>query len=746
MQKRNEEIFGDISGAHVIADDLIIAASSEKQHDIIFRVVLDRAREKGVRYNKDKIQLKIDAAEYMGNVVTHEGLKPDDKKIEAIVNMPQPSDIPSLQRLLGMTKYLSQYIPNESTITAPLRTLLKKGHSWNWTSAQDEALAHLKKILSKAPVLTFYDVNKPVTIQSDASQSGLGACLMQDAKPIAYASRSMTSAEKNYAQIEKEMLSIVFAVQKFHQYIYGKSSIVVESDHKPIEAIMRKPLCKAPPRLQRLMLKLQPYDLHITFVPGKYMYMADTLSRAYLNVEPDDALNDELTYVIHTLFTNLPVTPAKLAEFKHATTNDAVLQKVSLYCQKGWPLSATNIPAILRHYWNIRDELHVSNGIVFKLERIVVPSSLQQSMLELIHESHMGIEKCKSRARTLLYWPRMILDIEDTVRNCNVCCKYRNNQQKEPLIPHSIPDERFQKVGIDIMSFRNIDYLVVVDYFSKFPEIAQLPDKTTKSVVEQCKNIFARHGIPLKIISDNMPFRSKEFSEFTHSWGIKSTTSSPEFSQSNGQVERSIQTIKNLFRKAHDDNSDPYLALLEFRNAAITGLEYSPAQILMSRRLRTKLPISSSLLKPKVVDVYDDLCARQLQQKFYHDRSAKPLPPLKKGDKVRFKKHNKWDDGIVCGPTSEPRSYVVRNAHGHIRRNRRHLFQMPQMYNANRARNDWICDHVFNTPPPHNHTVNASHSTSRRARNNNVNSQSRSAHTSSYGRRIRTPCRFDDYV
>ena len=152
------------------------------------------------------------------------------------------------------------------------------------------------------------------------------------------------------------------------------------------------------------------------------------------------------------------------------------------------------------------------------------------------------------------------------------------------------------------------------------------------------------------------------------------------------------------------------------------------------------------MLKPKVVDVYDDLCALQLQQKLNHDRSAKPLPPLKKGDKVRFKKHNKWDDGIVCGPTSEPRSYVVRNAHGHIRRNRRHLFQMPQMYNANRARNDWICDHVFNNPPPHNDTVNASHSTSRRARNNNVNSQSRSAHTSSYGRRIRTPCRFDDYV
>ena len=296
---------------------------------------------------------------------------------------------------------------------------------------------------------------------------------------------------------------------------------------------------------------------------------------------------------------------------------------------------------MLLHYWNIRDELHVSNGIVFKHERIVVPSSLQQPMLELIHESHMGIEKCKSRARALLYWPRMTVDIEDTERNCNVCSKYMNNHQKEPLIPHTIPDERFQKVGIDIMTFPNTDYLVVVDHFSKFPEIAQLPDKTAKSVVEQSKNIFARHGISLEIISDNMPFRSKEFSEFTHSWTIKSTTSSPEFSQSNSQVERTIQTIKNLFRKAHDDNADPHIALLEFRNAAVTGLEYSPAQILISRRLRTKLPISSSLLRPKVVDVNDDLCSRQLQQKLYHDRSAKPLPLAKKGDKVRFKKHNK---------------------------------------------------------------------------------------------------------
>ena len=433
MQKRNEEIFGTIDGVHVIADDLIIAASSPQQHDAILKTVLEKARQKGVRFNKEKIQLRVNAVEYTSNLVTHEGLKPDKTKLEAIINMPPPTDIPSFQRLLGMTKYLSQYIPMESTITAPLRLLVKKGVPWEWTAQQDDALAQLKSLLGSPPVLAYYDVTKPVTIQADASQTGLGACLIQEKKPITYASRSMTPAEKNYAQIEKELLSIVFAVQKFHQYVYGKETVQVESDHKPLEAIMRKPLCKAPPRLQRLMLKLQPYDLSITYVPGKHMYMADTLSRAYLESEPSETLNDELTYVVHSLVTNLSVTAAKLAEFQRATIEDPVLQKVSSLCHTGWPRGAKNVPIDVRKYWNIRDELHVVDGIVFKIDCIVVPASLRQSMLVLIHESHLVMNKCKNRARSLLYWPGMTNDIEDMISNCTVCCKFKNSRPKEPI-------------------------------------------------------------------------------------------------------------------------------------------------------------------------------------------------------------------------------------------------------------------------------------------------------------------------
>ena len=172
--------------------------------------MLSRAREKGVKFNSEKVQFKIGQVEYMGNLVSSDGLKPDPKKIEAIMNMPKPTDVNSLQRLLGLIKYLAQYIPNESAITEPLRELIKKDAEWNWQPEHDKAIESLKAVLTSKPVLAFYDVSEPVTIQEDASQSGLGACLMQKEKPVAYASQAMTSAEQNYAQIEKEVLAICF--------------------------------------------------------------------------------------------------------------------------------------------------------------------------------------------------------------------------------------------------------------------------------------------------------------------------------------------------------------------------------------------------------------------------------------------------------------------------------------------------------------------------------------------------------
>ena len=175
-------------------------------------------------------------------------MRPDSSKIQAISEMPTPSDKASVCRLLGMINFLAPHVPDMATIVAPLRELIKTDTHFQWNSAAEDALTHIKDVLSTQPVLQFFDPAVPSVIQADASQYGLGACLLQKGKPVAYASRSLSSCEINYTQIEKELLAIVFACAKFQFYIYGFHT-TVQSDHKPLEAIFKKPLHQASPRL-----------------------------------------------------------------------------------------------------------------------------------------------------------------------------------------------------------------------------------------------------------------------------------------------------------------------------------------------------------------------------------------------------------------------------------------------------------------------------------------------------------------
>lgn len=199
---------------------MIIAAATEKEYDEIIQKVMARAKEANVKFNKEKIQYKVNSVKYMGHIVTLEGVKADEAKIKAIAEMPLPTNKAGLQRMLGMTKYLAQYIPGEATITAPLRQLLRKDNVWQWQHEHDDVVKKLKDALTNAPVLKFFDPKKQLIIQADVSKDGLGACLLQEGHPIAYASRAPTETEKNYAQIEMELLAIVFSVKRFHQYVY----------------------------------------------------------------------------------------------------------------------------------------------------------------------------------------------------------------------------------------------------------------------------------------------------------------------------------------------------------------------------------------------------------------------------------------------------------------------------------------------------------------------------------------------
>ena len=240
---------------------------------------MQRAEETDLRFNEEKCKFHKQEITYVGHVFGTDGLRPSPDKVQAILNMPVHHDKSSLQRFLGMVNYLHKFIPHLAVINKPLRELVEKSVEWHWLERQQKAYEELINSITQAPVLKYFDVSADVTVSVDASSEALGACLLQGMQPVAYASRGLNSAERNYAQIEKEMLAIVFGINKFNQYIYGKQ-VSVETDHKPLESLFKKPLSKAPQRIQRMMLRVQQYDLKVNYVPGNQLLIADTLSRA----------------------------------------------------------------------------------------------------------------------------------------------------------------------------------------------------------------------------------------------------------------------------------------------------------------------------------------------------------------------------------------------------------------------------------------------------------------------------------
>ena len=199
---------------------------------------------------------------FMGHLITSECLKVDPEKVEAIVEMPAPTDVKGLKRFLGMVNYLAKFLPSLSDMTKPLRRLEDRDVEWCWLEQHQQTFNNVKKALAKAPVLRYYDVKKKVTIECDASDTGLEAVLIQEVQPVVFASRALTDNETRYAQIEKDLLTIVWATSKFDQYILGREAVTIESDHEPLKAVFTKTIHSSPKRLQRMLLTLQNYNLN----------------------------------------------------------------------------------------------------------------------------------------------------------------------------------------------------------------------------------------------------------------------------------------------------------------------------------------------------------------------------------------------------------------------------------------------------------------------------------------------------
>uniref|UniRef100_A0A8C7UJR4 ribonuclease H n=1 Tax=Oncorhynchus mykiss TaxID=8022 RepID=A0A8C7UJR4_ONCMY len=262
FHRKIDEVYEGLNG--VVTNGLVYGQTKE-EHNRNLCAMLQRSRERGVRLNPEKSTVGVTEVSYFGHLL----IKPDPQKISAIKEMEPPKNCAELETVLGMVNYLAKFAPSLSNANARLCQLLKQSSEFLWDKQHDIAFQNVKNLITRepGPILAYYDPDKELRLQVDASKYGLGAVLLQEGKPIGYVSKSLTDCEINYPQIEKELYAIWFRCKLFHQYIYGRQ-VIVESDLKLLESIMRKRLAAAPPRLQRMILQLQKYDFTITHRPG----------------------------------------------------------------------------------------------------------------------------------------------------------------------------------------------------------------------------------------------------------------------------------------------------------------------------------------------------------------------------------------------------------------------------------------------------------------------------------------------
>ena len=331
FQEKIDQILERCPGTVGIADDIACFGDTEAEHDKNLWNLLAEAEKSGLVFNSAKCVIKQDQIEYFGMVFGPGGMKPDERKVADLKAMPVPNSKAELQEFLGLITYLSPFIHNLSAHAEPIRKLLCKDVPFEWSPDHQHVYDHLKTLISIEACLKYYDTEAPTYLMTDASQRGLGAALLQpdrqqdggytqELRPVAFVSKSLSKAQGNYANIEREMLAITYGIKRLHTYLYNRHFTVL-SDHKPLEMICNKPLKVAPPRLQAMMLAIQDYDFKVKYIPGRDIGLADALSRLPNPENTDDIKLD--IRIEHVKFTD-----SKLTAIRNSVANDPVLNEL----------------------------------------------------------------------------------------------------------------------------------------------------------------------------------------------------------------------------------------------------------------------------------------------------------------------------------------------------------------------------------------------------------------------------------
>ncbi|PIO72744.1 integrase core domain protein [Teladorsagia circumcincta] len=608
FQQIMDSMIAGLDGCAAYLDDVIVTGRTTEEHIANLEALFQRIHEFGFRVRIEKCSFLMPQIRYLGNIIDADGRHPDPAKTEVIKKMPPPKDIGQLRSFLGLLNYYGAFVEEMRKLRAPLEQLLKKDVPFRWSTDCQQAFDRAKEVLSSDLLLTHYDPSKEIVVAADASEYGIGAVISHrfsdgTEKPIYHACRTLTAAEENYGQVEKEGLALVFAVRKFHRYLHGRHFKLL-TDHKPLLAIYGSkkgiPVYTAN-RLQRWSLIMMNYNFTIEYRTTKNFGQADALSRLIADqpTSLEDAVIAEINVDAVNLFsktsTRLPVTADIVAE---ETLKDPQLKEVFQCVKTGkWPKKPKN--QLLR-FNSMRNNLTTHRGCLLFGDRIVIPDKLQAAVLADLHDGHPGMSRMKMLARDYCYWPHIDKDIEDKVKSCNQCQENAKNPTKTSLC--SWPDEEGPWIRIHADYAGPIDgrmFLVIVDAHSKMAG--------NNGNVNH--NIGGNdHGFPPHLLSVWLPADTRNgqwnaicvegVQRLLPTNGIKHLRSPPFHPQSNGQAERFVDTFKRTLQKLKGEGTTQEALqkfLFNYRRTPCSTLSgQSPAEVFLGRRLRSTL----TLLKP----------------------------------------------------------------------------------------------------------------------------------------------------
>ncbi|XP_064465302.1 uncharacterized protein K02A2.6-like [Ornithodoros turicata] len=659
FQREMENLFRGLPHVAVYFDDILVTGRNDTEHMRNLHCVLARLRDVGLKLKFDKCHFFVPEVNYLGHIISKEGLSPDKSKVEAISKAPAPRDVKELQSYLGLINFYRRFLPNLSSCLRPLYLLLTAGKRWEWGRAQEDAFNESKRLMLSAPILAHFDPAKPLYLSCDASPYGVGAVISQKEadgreRPIAFASRSLSEAEQRYSQLDKEALALVFGTERFHQYLWGMF-FRAYTDHKPLLGLLgaNKPIpVQASPRLVRWALKLSTYQYELLYKPGRDLLHADALSRLPLPACQEQSTVPAEVFMLEQAYSDL-LTPTVVAR---ATKNDPVLSQVFLALSRGEVISLgpEGYPYSARSA-----ELSLHEGCVLWGARAVIPKALQSRVLKMLHAGHPGIEKSKKIARSHVWWPGIDNDIMGNVKACSICQSLQRTPRPAQQTPWPFPQRPWSRLHVDFGGpFLGHTFLVIVDAYSKWVEVFPVKSTSAESTIDVLRLVFAQHGLPDLIVSDNGPaFASAQYLDFLTRNGIRRMLVPPYHPASNGAAERVVQTVKNKLKKSAPGCFKTQIArfLFQYRTTPHEVTGRAPCELLTGRMFKTPLDV----LRPSL---HSSVHFKQLKQKLHADEGCRRGPPFEATDDVfarDFRRGAAWVPARVVGTLSNSSAAVT---------------------------------------------------------------------------------------